>query len=441
MKNSKTGFIANKPVCSQVMRVFDNFRGVNSNVQILKNAFLFLALVSVAGFATACGESPTGTTPGLTETAATVNGKNITFEEVERAVKQQAQGQDGRMSQLELAGARLQILQSLIEQEVMFQKAEKEGTLPTEEEVTAEFNKRRTASGFSEEQWKAKMAEVGETDASLRLVIKKGLAIAKLNEKITGKVEQPKDAEVEQFYNGNKEGFKRKRGAQLAAIVIDPRDLGEGDTTKNELEAQTKAKEVGNRVLQPGTDFATVAREMSEDPETRMRGGDWRYFTEEEMKQAFPQGFAEAVMSRPNGQVIPTLIPFEGRYLIIKTQTKIETDEDRTLDSPGVRQEITEYLINARKQLLSASYQTQAMNEARIDNFLAKRVVENPNELSGARPAAPANANTNAAPATNTNTAPAANTSANATPANKPAAANTNAAPAAKPAANANAGK
>lgn len=424
------------------MKVLDNSRGVNSNVQTLKNAFLFLALVSIAAIASACGENSTGT-GGVnpTETAATVNGKNITMLEVERAIKQQAQGQDSRLSPLELAGARLQVLQSLIEQEVMFQKAEKEATLPTEEEVTAEYNKRRTASGFSEEQWKAKMAEVGETDESLRLVIKKGLAIQKLNEKITGKVEQPKDTEVEQFYNGNKEGFKRKRGAQLAAIVIDPRDLGEGDTTKNELEAQTKAKEVGNRVLQPGTDFATVAREVSEDPETRFKGGDWRYFTEDEMKQVFPQGFAEAVMSRPNGQVIPTLIPFEGRYLIIKTQAKIEQDEDRTLDSPGVRQEITEYLINARKQLLSASYQTQAMNEARVDNVLAKRVLENPNELSGARPAAPANANTNAnaaAPAANTNAAPAANANANAA-ANKPAA-NTNAA-ANKPAANANANK
>ena len=423
------------------MRVFDNFRGVKSNVQMLKNSFLFLALVSVAAFAAACGEpasGPNGVNPN--ETAATVNGKNITMEEVERAIKQQAQGQDARLSPLELAGARLQVLQSLIEQEVMFQKAEKEGTLPSEEEITAEFNKRRTASGFSEEQWKAKMAEVGETDTSLRLMIKKGLAIQKLNEKITGKVEQPKDTEVEQFYNGNKDGFKRKRGAQLAAIVIDPRDTGDGDTTKTELEAQTKAKEIGNRVLQPGTDFATVAREASEDPDTRFKGGDWRYFTEDEMKQAFPQGFAEAVMSRPNGQVIPTLIPFEGRYLIIKTQTKIEQDEDRTLDSPGVRQEITEYLINARKQLLSASYQTQAMNEARVDNVLAKRVVENPNELSGARPAAPANANTNAnaAPAANTNAAPAANVNANtnAAPA-KPAAANTNAAPAA----NANTGK
>lgn len=394
-----------------------SLRGVNSKVQISKKVSLFLVLAMVAAFAAACGSGPVGPNGAVdpNATAATVNGKAITMEEVERAVKQQAQGQEGRLSQLELAGARLQVLQSLVEQEVMYQKAEKEQTLPTDEEVTAEYNKRKTASGLSQEQWDAKMKEVGETEASAKLAIKKGLAIQKLTDKITGKIDAPKDSEIEQFYNSNKAGFKNKRGAQLGAIVIDPRDLGEGDTTKNDIEAQAKAREIGARLLS-GADFATVARENSEDSDTRLRGGDWRYFSEEEMKQTFPQGFAEAVMQLNSGDIVRQLIPFEGRYLILKVQRKQEKDEDRTLDSPGVRQEINEYLTNARKQILAASYQAIAMNEARVENNLAKRVVENPNELSGARPAQPD------APAANTNTA--------ATPSNTNAAASTNAAPA-----------
>lgn len=367
----------------------------------MRRAISFLLSIT-ATFALAasffgCGGPSTGGPDGpvdSNETAATVNGKTIKMEEVERAVKQQAQGQENRLSPLELAAARLQVLQTIIEQEVMFQKAEKEGTVPTDEEVTAEFNKRKTASGLSAEQFDEKMKEVGETEASARLVIKKGLAIQKLNDKITGKIEPPKENEIVQFFSNNPEAFKNKRGAQFGAIVIDPRDLGEGDTTKNDLEAQTKAREIGNRVMQ-GADFATVAREASEDRETGLRGGDWRYFTEEEMKQAFPQGFAEFVMTKmQNGQIFGQLIPFEGRYLILKLQRKQETDEARTLETPGVRQEITDFLINSRKQLLAASYQAIAMNEAKVENFLAKKVVANPNELSGARPAVPVNANT-----------------------------------------------
>src|SRR5690349_401754 len=128
-----------------------SLRGVNSKVQISKKVSLFLVLAMVAAFAAACGSGPVGPNGAVdpNATAATVNGKAITMEEVERAVKQQAQGQEGRLSQLELAGARLQVLQSLVEQEVMYQKAEKEQTLPTDEEVTAEYNKRKTASGLS----------------------------------------------------------------------------------------------------------------------------------------------------------------------------------------------------------------------------------------------------------------------------------------------------
>ncbi len=369
-------------------------------------SILFSAVFAATSvFIAACGGQGGGTEGGNVdpnETAATVNGKPIKMEEVERAIKQQAQGQESNLSPLELAAGRLQVLQSLIEQEVMYQKAEKEGTVPTDEEVTGEFNKRKTASGLSQEQFDAKMKEIGETEASARLTIKKGLAIQKLNDKITGKIEPPKENEIAQFYNNNPAAFKNKRGAQLGAIVVDPSDSGQGDTTRNDLEAQAKARELGMRVVQ-GADFATVAREASEESNTRMQGGDWRYFTEDEMKQAFGNEVTNAIMAQmQNGQILRSIIPFEGKYLIIKLQRKQETDEDRTLETPGVRQEITDYLINSRKQLLAASYQAIAMNEAKIENFLAKKVVNNPNELSGARPAVAANSN--AGSSTNTNT-------------------------------------
>jgi parvulin-like peptidyl-prolyl isomerase len=382
---------------------------LRANKLILFTAAVFSFTAMMAGCSGTADGPGAGADPN--ETAATVNGKPIKMEEVERAIKQQAQGQENRLSPLELAAGRLQILQSLIEQEVMYQKAEAESTVPTDEEVNGEFNKRRTASGLSQEQFDAKMKEIGETEASARLSIKKALAIQKLNDKITGKIEPPKDNEIAQFYNNNPEAFKNKRGAQLGAIVIDPADSGQGDVTRNDLEAQAKAKEIGTRVMQ-GADFATVAREASEESNTRMQGGDWRYFTEEQMKQAFGDGFADAVMTKmQNGQIFPQLIPFEGRYLIVKLQRKQETDEDRTLETPGVRQEITDYLINSRKQLLAASYQAIAMNEAKIENFLAKKVVSNPNELSGARPAVAANSNTNTT--VNTNTAANASNASN----------------------------
>src|SRR4249919_54186 len=103
------------------------FKGVEAKVQNFNFRFLTAAVISLfVAFLGACG-SGNGPNPDADDPAATVNGQPIKMVEVERAVKQQTQGQDSKLSQLELAGARLQVLQTLIEQEVMYQKAQKEG--------------------------------------------------------------------------------------------------------------------------------------------------------------------------------------------------------------------------------------------------------------------------------------------------------------------------
>jgi parvulin-like peptidyl-prolyl isomerase len=372
-----------------------------------------MAVLAVATLVfTACGPGTDGRPEGG-ETAANVNGKPIKMEQVERVIKAQMQGQENRLSPLELAQARLQVLDQLIQQEVMYQKAEAEKTVPTDDKVTEELNKLKQQSGKSAEEFDKQMKDAGETEVTLRESIKKSLAIQELNTKITSKIEPPKDSEIQAFFDGNKEQFKNKRGAQLGVIVIDPRKVDQNDTTTNEIEAQQKLKETV-QMLQQGTDFATVAKEKSEDPQTRLQGGDWRYFSEEDMKQTFGAGFADYVMNKmQNGQLVPQPIPLEGRILLVKLQRKQEKDEDRTLESPNVRQEITNLLINSRKQLLSQAYMAMSMDGAKIENLLAKQVVDNPNNLSGARPAGvetptptPA-ANTNMNTTGNTNLAPA----------------------------------
>lgn len=415
------------------MQDIEKLKGAEATVQNKLIRFTTAAvLVTFAAFFAACGGPAVNNAGGSTsgnETAATVNGKVITMEEVDRAVKQQAQGQMAKMSPLELAAARLQVLESLIQQEVMFQKAEKEGTVPTDEEVTAEINKQKTQSGKSADQIEKDMKDQGVTEAILRDSVKKALATQKLVDKITGKIEPPKDSEIEAFYNGNKDAFVKRRGVKVAAIIIDPSNSGEGDQTTDEQSAVLKANEVVKK-LQTGQDFASVARENSED-QSKFQGGDLGYLTEDDLKQAFPEQTVAALMS-PQLQIGGIITSrSQGKLFILKLQERSDKDEAVTLESPGVRQQVIEQLGNSRKQLLAASFQAIAMNEAKIENNLARKVVENPNELSGARPAGavtPAPANANTAPA-NANAAPANTTAANANA--KPANAN------AKPAANA----
>ncbi|CAN5404851.1 hypothetical protein BH20ACI1_BH20ACI1_25810 [soil metagenome] len=412
------------------MTVKVNFEGVKATVLKSKFKFFSIAFLAITAFVlTNCSsynaDSNSAVSNGVdpNETAATVDGKPIKLEEVERVIKQQGQGQEAKLSPLELAKARLQVLETLIQNEVLYQKAEKENTIPSEDEITVEFNRQKTASGKSADQIAKEMQESGLTEAAARENIKKQLAIQKLISNVTGKIEPPKDSEIEAFYNGNKDAFVNKRGVKLAAIVVDPANNGEGDTTTNEQEAVLKGNEI-IKELQQGKDFAALAREKSED-QSRLQSGDLGYISEDEMKQTFPPQVAATLMDPKFsvGQILPT--PMQGKFYIFKLQERNDQDENLTLESPGVRQKVTDSLINARKELLSASYAAMAMNDAKIENYLAKKVVDNPNELSGARPAvadtpqAEANANANSAVNTNAN----ANTNA----AEKPTAnANTN---------------
>lgn len=397
-------------------------------MQIKPKYFLsLLAAVILGVFLAACSGSGTNTTTSGSvdpnETAAKVNGKAITMEDVDRAVKQQAKGQESKLSPLELANARLQVLQGLIEQEVMYQKAEKESMLPSDDEVSGEINKQKNENHMSAEEFDKQMKAAGWNEKSYRENVRRTLAINKLIDKITSRIDAPKDSEIDAFYNGNKDAFVKKRGAKLAAIVIDPTNSGEGDQTTDEQSAALKGNEIVKK-LQSGQDFASLAREYSED-QSKLQGGDLGYLSEDDLKQAFPPSIVADLMN-PQAQIGKMVITqSQGKFFILKLQEQIQQDESLTLESPGVRQQVTDSLVNNRKQLLSASYQAVAMNEAKIENFLAKKVVDNPNELSGARPAGATT------PASNANTSTPANTSPGST-----TAANSNALSNAKPVAN-----
>jgi parvulin-like peptidyl-prolyl isomerase len=392
------------------MMNIENLEGVTAKVQTpIFRIFTATLLATLAVMIGACGGSSSTSTSlanvDPNDTAATVNGKVIKMEDVERAVKQQAQGQESKLSPLELAGARLQVLQGLIEQEVMFQKAEKEGVVPKDEDVATEINKQKVESRLSAEEFDRQMSQAGLNEASYREQVKRGMAIKALVDKVTGRIETPKENEIEAFFKGNPEMFVKKRGVQLAAIVVDPSNSGQGDTTVDAASGDLRVKEILSKLQQPGSDFAALAREYSEDP-SKFKGGDLGFFTEEELRQSYPQ-LVEGFMN-PNFTVgrITNVVPISGKGYIFKLQDRIEKEENLTLESPQVRPQINEMLVNNRKQLLAASYQAIAMNEAKIENFLAKKVVDNPNELSGARPAAAANSNT-AAPAAASSPAPA----------------------------------
>lgn len=322
--------------------------------------------------------------------AATVNGKDIMLKEVEQGVSQQAGGKQAQLSQLELAQARLQVLGSLIQREVLFQRAEREKLLPTEDEITAIINQQKQQSNMTDDDFQKSLTAQNLTMETLRQEARKDIAIKKLQDKITSMI-TVNDKEVEDFYNGNRQQFVSARGAALAVIIVDPADnSGQGiqSDAKNETESKLKIDNIYQQ-LKGGADFATVARSKSEDANSLTRGGDIGFFSEDQLKQAgFPKELIDQFMGplQIGSFTDPKLV--NGKWYIFKLEEKRLQTENLTLESPGVRQQITQALINQRKDILNAALLEVAMNEAKIVNNLAGTMLNNPSNL-GLRPASP----------------------------------------------------
>ena len=380
--------------------------------------FVLVAVTSVAFVACNRGtQTGGGTGGGSNAVAATVNGKNIQMSEVERVINQQAGGQQSQMSTLELAAARIQVLDGLIREEVLFQRAEKENLIPKDEEVTQFINQTKQQARLTEEEWQKALKESGQTEQGLREERRRQIAIENLQRKTVGNI-SISDKEVEDFYSNNRQSFVSARGVGLSAIIVDPRDNNLQDDVKTPEEAKLKIDRLYAQ-LKSGADFATVARASSED-QSNLRGGDIGFISEEELKQgAFPADLINNFFNTMQIGSYTAPVQAGGRWVIFKLTNRQLQSENLTLESPGVRDRIKEALLSQHQQLLNAALLATAMHEAKIENRLAHDLLNDPGSLKAMRPAsggapatpaaspaatAPAGATTPAAPATNANT-------------------------------------
>jgi parvulin-like peptidyl-prolyl isomerase len=360
---------------------------------------LFAALA--LGLAACGGKGPVSGGGGNSGVAATVNGKEITLSDVDRIVSQQAQGQ--QLSTLQQAAVRLQVLDRLIERQVLYARAEKEKTVPNDDEVNTLINKQKQRGTV--EEWEKSLKESNLTEEQVREEARKDLAINNLQEKLYGKI-TIRDQEVNDFYGANRQQFVNPRGVSLADIVVDPSDSGGTyrDDAKSDAEATAKIQRL-YATLRSGADFADVARSSSEDP-SGVRGGDIGIASEQDLQQ---NGFPAELVGRFFNQLqvgsYTEPIRFgDGRWYIFKLTNRQLENKPLTLDDPGVRDQIKQGLIDQRKTILREALVRNAMSDSTVVNHLAESMLGDPNMLGGnqsvAPGASPAAASTPAAAAT-----------------------------------------
>jgi peptidyl-prolyl cis-trans isomerase SurA len=315
---------------------------------------------------------------------AVVNGKEIKRDEVEKYYRTQVNPEGQEPSPEESLSLKLNVLDQLINNEILIEKAKKLNLEASDGEVEDKFTEIK--SPYTEEEFRRQLKERGVTTDDLKRDLRRQLTITKLiNREVVAKISIT-DQDVTDFYNANKSQFNvAEPQYRIAQIVVTPRKEPQirnrkNDDATNEAEAQRKVKMLMDR-LNSGADFAQLAMDYSEDMNSSATGGDLGYVPESALNQSDPI-LKKMVLGMKPGQVSQPVQLKEG-YRIIKLITR-ESPGLRGISDPQVQQTIRDTLRNRKEQLLRAAYLAIVRDEARSTNYLAQQVIESAGKLPDA---------------------------------------------------------
>jgi peptidyl-prolyl cis-trans isomerase SurA len=302
--------------------------------------------------------------------------------ELDKYYENQTQGAPQAPQGDQAESTRLSILNEMIDQEILLQRAEKMGLVATDEEVESKLDELKapyTKEQF-DEQLKAKNLTIDDVKKDLR----RSLTVQKvLNKEINSKI-NISNADITNYYNQHKAEFNLVEPQyHLARIVVSPQPNPQVHNLKNDKangleQAKTKIQELLNR-LQSGEDFNTVAMNYSEDPDTSANGGDMGFLPESSLKSTDPairDAISRLQVGRFSG-IITLNMPGThqpAEYLIIKMLGK-EPAGQRDLNDPRVQQSIHEQLRQSKEQLLRAAYYAEVRDGAKVKNYLAEQIL------------------------------------------------------------------
>jgi peptidyl-prolyl cis-trans isomerase SurA len=351
------------------------------NSRGLQRAAAWLPMAAMAFAVTAGCNKQTQHAPDVW---GVVNGKEIRREEVDKYYRTRVNPEGQEPSQEEALSLKLNVLDELINNEILLEKAKKLNLEASDGEVEDKFTELK--SPYTEDEFQRQLKDRGVTVTDLKSDLRRQLSIQKLlNREVVAKISIT-DQDVTDYYNANKTQFNvAEPQYRIAQIVVTPRKEPQVRNRKNddattEAEAQRKVKMLMDR-LNSGADFAQLAMDYSEDMNTAGTGGDLGYVPESALNQSDP-ALKKMVLGMKPGQVSQPVQLKEG-YRILKLITR-ESPGLRDINDPQVQQTIRDTLRNRKEQLLRSAYLATARDEARTTNYLAQQVIEAAGKLPDA---------------------------------------------------------
>jgi len=350
-----------------------------------------VALVVLVAFAAACRGTGTGSAPAAAvsaDTWATVDGRPITRDDVDKAFRRVGAGGAGPSDEEQLT-AKLTLLNDLILRDILVAKA---ATLKIElpdSELQAAFADAR--KGIPDDQFTQELSRRNLTADDMREGLRREMLAQKvIDREVTEKVALS-EQEIADFYAANRQQFNfPEESYHIAQIVITvdraPQPVNRtGDDAGNAQEAQGKVQRLMER-LKGGEPFSQLALDYSEDPQSGQRGGDLGFVPISALRQA-PPALRDSVLKAEPGTVSVVSAP-QGHTIVLLVAK--EAAGQRELKDPAVQERITGTLRGRKETLLRTAYLGAAREDAVVVNHIARRLVEGQGKMpAGVLPAAP----------------------------------------------------
>jgi peptidyl-prolyl cis-trans isomerase SurA len=345
------------------------------NADFARLASLLAATVALAALL-GCKSQVSG------DVMATVDGRKIFRSDVDKyydnSVASAQQAPTGEQATI----LRLNILHQLIEDEMVMHRAEKLGLLATEEEVDRKLNE--VKSPYTQEEFDKRLLEKKITLDDFKRDIRRSITVDKvMNKEVSSKINVT-EQDTKDYFAAHKSEFNLiEPQYHLAQVFVtpapNPQVHNQNNKAQNEPDARKKIQMIANR-LDSGDDFATLAMNYSEDPETSGNGGDLGTLPESSLRNTDP-GTRDAVVKLKPGQYTPLITIVNPAtkqavgFRIVKLVSK-EPAGQRDFSDPRVEQAIRSQLHDRREQLLKAAYYEVLRDSAKVENYYAKKVLD-----------------------------------------------------------------
>ena len=294
----------------------------------------------------------------IVDKLAVVNGVVITKVDFDRKlhqVKQHMLRRGQQISDDRLAKMKTDILETMINEELLFQESRNKGITVEPEAVATDL--KRIKKGFpNDADFKKLIAESGLTEAQLQSDIERGHVINKLIDKQIAALVVIPDQEIRTFYDTHPNSFKKSEQVRASHILIKV-DSKAGSSVKDEKKA--KLQKIQKR-LKGGEDFAELAKEFSECP-SNTKGGDLGYFGRGKMVKPFE----DAAFKLKKGEV-SDIVETQFGYHLIKV---VDKKPASVVSYEEVKDNIGQYLKQEETGKQLKGYIEELRKKAVIEKF------------------------------------------------------------------------